>query len=67
MAYYSNTNSRQWMAAKPSYQNHTEETSYYENAADTSITRSRSKQALMPLIILLFGLITIGLCTAAII
>jgi hypothetical protein len=55
------------VAAKTSYQNHTEETPCYENAADTSTTTSRSNQALIPLIILLFGFITIGLCIAAII
>jgi hypothetical protein len=50
-----------------SYQNHTEETPCYENAADTSTTTSRSNPALIPLIILLFGCITIGLRTAAIV
>lgn len=55
------------MAAKTSYQNHTKETPCYENAADTSITTSRSNQTLISLIILLFGFITIGLYIAAIV
>jgi hypothetical protein len=67
MADSSHTGSGQWIPAKTSYQDHTEETPYYENASDTSTTTSRSNQALIPLIILLFGFITIGLCIAAII
>jgi len=62
MADSSHTGSGQWIPAKTSYQDHTEETPYYENA-----TTSRSNQALIPLITLLFGFITIGLCIAAII
>jgi len=67
MADSSHTGSRQWMAAKTSYQSHNEETRCYENAADTYTATSRSNQALIPLLTLLFGFITIGLCIAAII
>ena len=55
------------MAAEKSYQIPTKEAPHYENAAHTYTTTSRRNQALIPLIILLSGLITNGLCIAAII
>jgi hypothetical protein len=67
MAHSSHPSSRPRVTAKTSYQTYTEEAPYYGNTPDTYTTTSRSNQALTPLVILLFGFITIGLCIAAII
>jgi hypothetical protein len=55
------------MAAEKSYQSLTKEAPHCENAAHIYTTTSRHNQALISLIILLSGFITIGLCIAAII
>jgi len=55
------------MAAEKSYQSPTKEVPHYENAAHIYTTVPQRNQALVPLIILLSGFITIGLCIAAII
>jgi hypothetical protein len=55
------------MAAEKSYQSPAKEVPHYEDAAHMYTTTSQRNQALIPLIILLSGFITIALCIAAII